>query len=220
MIFRYIVLFLAFLFISCKENAAGEYASVDYYFDEPQPVNNRPLKTIPTQFRGSYSHSNDEVLNITDKAVYFDYQQNIALPLSEKDSLFKSPQYKDGKITYYNPYSRFDVTVKDSVYLSGFTRDSIFNLSDTNIAKLYKGRLILSHRDSIFWKVNILAVSKDSLYWKHLSLEDYKNISVFIKDFAVNNDTIGVLIKPTKKEFKQLLDMNMSWQRRYKRVRG
>jgi hypothetical protein len=220
MIFRYIVLLVAFLFISCKENAAGEYASVDYYFDEPQPVNDRPLKTIPTLFRGSYSHSKDEVLNITNNAVYFDYQQNIALPLSDKDSVFKIPQYKDGKITYYNPYSQFDVTVKDSVYLSGFTRDSIFNLSDTNIAKLYKGRLILSHRDSTFWKVNILAVNKDSLYWKHLSLEDYKKISVFIKDVAINNDTTGVLIKPTKKEFKQLLDMNMSWQQKYKKVRG
>jgi hypothetical protein len=105
----------------------------------------------------------------------------------------------------------------DSLYMSATFIDTLFKLSSYHKAKLIDGSLILSRKDSVFWKMNILSILNDSLRWRHLSSkDDYTSLMSEISNIRTNQDTSEVYLKPTKVEFKRILSLNkMGWNRAY-----
>ena len=210
---------LAMLFTSCREDAFVGMP-VDYYFHSPQPDNVSELKCFPSKFMGRYAFG-DTLLFITDKTIY---SQTRAIIVEHrdilKDSVKEKISYKDGKLIADGVV--FDVLEKtDSLYLRTTLTDTLFVLSDSQKAKRFNGSLILSHKDSIFWKVNMLTFIKDSLKWRHLSSkEDYRELKTIVKNSKADADTTVVNLKPTKKEFRKILSMQkMGWEKGYKKVR-
>ncbi|RZJ68852.1 MAG: hypothetical protein EOO45_14485 [Flavobacterium sp.] len=209
---------LAMLFTSCREDAFVGLP-VEYYFHSPQPDEVSELKNFPDEFIGKYTLG-DSVLIITKNAIY----SEIPTVISEhkdilKDSVKQKISYRNGQLTTEG--ITFSVVEKnDSLYLSTKFTDTLFVLSKSQRAKQVDNNLILSHSDSIFWKVNILTFIKDSLKWRHLSSkEDYRELKIVVKNSKANVDTTVVKLKPTNREFRILSMNKMGWEKGYKKVR-
>lgn len=199
---------------SCKETAKGE---TEFYFDNPQPINDSELNSIPSKFIGEYSNGENEVLIVSQAAIY--KQFNAVYPKAMIDSL---GTFKNGKIKANDTHEIFDAKIiGDSVYISGILGDTIFKFSPTQKAKRINGDLVISHKDSLFWKTNIITLRKDSLKIKFLSdREDYSQIKPLVKSIKINEDTTVVRINPTRREFGRILKIKkFGWEQGYKKVK-
>lgn len=205
-------------FFGCKESAI-EFYGTNFYFMEPQPINDSELKKFPSKFRGVYQSDNNDIIEITDNYIYRQYEGVYTVSRAEFDSISKENIYEGGKLKFNDNQEVLTVQERhDSVTLKSFYRDTIFAFSQNHKAKRINGHLVLSHKDSVFWKVNILAVKNDSLKWKKLgSKTDYAFLKSYIKDITSNADTSVVKLKPTRREFSKLLSSeNINWSRYYK----
>ena len=139
----------------------------------------------------------------------------------DKDSVLNGYEFQDGKYISHNPYMEMKIDkANDSIYLSGFVRDTMFKLSERSVGKFYKGNLIISQKDSVFWNINVLRADKDSLYWKHLANDDYLRLAEYVKDITVSGDTTYIIVKPSRNELYELIKMKMGWQKSYKRIKN
>lgn len=203
------------LFISCKENAiTGE---TEFLFDDPQPINDSELSSIPVKFRGEYEKGNGKMLHITDSTIFQD--QTVAYHKSGIDSI---GTLKNGKFTARDNHETLYAEQKgDSVYFKGIFRDTIFSFSPIQRAKRVNGQLVLSYKDSVSWHIKIVAFEKDSLKIKSLmTREDYIKIQPLIKNSTTNSDTTIVNMKPTRKEFTKILKLkDFSHEMKFKKMK-
>ena len=213
-------LFVGFILIclySCRDVQA-EGGSV-FYFDNPQPVNDSELSELPSGFRGTYNAGDRQRLVISDKIIYNETDFSETMLKSELDSV--GGIYKNGKFMLDGQmYSA--VEQKDSLLLTGVLKDTIFMLSLTQKAKRINGQLVLSTKDSVFWKVNIVSLQKDSLKIRHLSTpDDYIAIKSLVKNLKSTADTSVVNINPTRAEFRKILKIKkLGWEKGYKKIRS
>jgi hypothetical protein len=211
------------LFISCKEYRKEETIAyqTNFYFQSPQPVDDSELNNFPVKYRGAYIEGED-TMYVDKKAIYYTIYRLDTITKIEFDSLKSIAEYKDEKLIFkLNDYIQ-EYTVKDKgnlLYLSSKHNDTVFALSPDHKAKRINGDLVLSYKDSIFWRSSMLSIQKDSLVWKYLSTpDDYLKIKPFVKDISIDKDTTLVHLKPTRKEFKKLLGLKTS-QRSYKKIK-
>lgn len=219
----WIISLMIISFFGCRENAR-EISSADFYFDVPQPDGKRELGAIPRKYRGEYIEESDmnRKLIINDKYIISVKSGSAIIPKDAlKDSLNEDFSYRNGKI--YSGLGVYDVTEKnDSLYLSVTFSDTLFALSASNKLKRLNGELILNRRDSLFWKINILNLRKDTLHWwwNLNSKEDYIALKSVVKNVTINADTTVVNLQPTKKEFKKILNLTETgWIIKYVRIK-
>ncbi|MNK85875.1 hypothetical protein D3C87_1057720 [compost metagenome] len=86
--------------------------------------------------------------------------------------------------------------------------------------KRINGQLVLSTRDSIFWKIKTITLEKDILRIKNIYLlEDLRKLDSVTTTKAEMLDSLSYLIKPTRKEFKNVLKIKkLGYDRVYKEV--
>lgn len=207
----------AMALISCKEELNG--GMLNFYFDNPQPVNDSELSQLPSGFRGTYTSGVKDRLVISDLAIYNENDFSETMHKSKVDSV--GGVYKNGKV-FLKTGEIFDVIEKnDSLVVKGFLRDTIFKLSPTQKAKRINGQLVLSTKDSVFWKVNIVSLERDSLKIKHLSTQDdYIGIRSLVENLKATADTTVVNINPTRAEFRKILKIKkLGWEKGYKKIK-
>lgn len=127
---------------------------------------------------------------------------------------------KNGKLTTNDTYEVLDAEiVGDSLYIKGIFGDTIFSFSPNKKAKRINGNLVISHKDSVYWGMNIISLKKDSLIIKYLSdKEDYNKIKSLVKNIEINDDTTVVRINPTRREFGRILKIKkFGWEQGYKK---
>ena len=214
-----VVLLIGIILASCIKREEIMRDGIDYYFDEPQPVNDSELQVIPVKFRGRYSGANS-TLNITDLVIFTEDSFNAAFHKSIIDSI---GIYNNGKLTTNDTHDIFDAVIKgDSVYISNNDlRDTIFRISAVNKAKRINGDLVLSYKDSIFWKTKIISKIKDSLKIRNFnSVADYLILKPLVKNINTNRDTSVVHINPTRAEFKKILEIKtLGWELKYRKIK-
>ncbi|MXN90467.1 hypothetical protein GR160_04440 [Flavobacterium sp. Sd200] len=201
-----LLLLLILIFQSCIVEA-DEYDSPVFYFNTAQPAAHSELKEYPLKFRGRYI-SDELTLVINGQEIFYEIPLNRKEPKSIlNDSIKEKFSYKNGKL--YSKGVAFDVIEKnDSLYLSAIIKDYLFKLDETHIAKAINNHLILSSRDSIFWKVKIFSLEGDSLkFRRYNSKKDFINIQTVVKNMDFNSDTTIVKLTPSYKEFKNLIEL-------------
>ena len=208
---------VAVALMSCKEEL--NEGMLNFYFDNPQPVNDSELSELPSGFRGSYASDDNERLVISDLAIYHENDFSETMHKSKVDSI---GIYKNGKVVFDTGQVFNAVKRNDSLLIIGVLRDTIFKLSTTQKAKRINGQLVLSTKDSVFWKANIVSFERDSLKIKHLSTnEDYIAIQPLVKNLKASTDTTFVNINPTRAEFRKILKLRkFGWEKGYKKVRS
>lgn len=208
---------LMLVLVSCKETVLTDSS---FYFDSPQPVNDSELTAIPAKFRGVYL-DDETTLQIMEKGIFRDTPFETTLHKAELDSIEGRYNLKEGKLTTHNPDRVYNaVTIGDSIHLSTITRDTLFIFSPRQKAKRLHGQIVLSTKDSTFWKVNILKLEEYTLKWKYFNdQEDYSKLSKLIKDLEANDDTTFVHVRPTRKEFIRLLNnRELGLEEKYKKL--
>lgn len=130
--------------------------------------------------------------------------------------------FKNGKLTTNDTHEVLAAEIKgDSIYIIGIFVDTIFKFSPVHKMKRINGNLVVSSKDSIFWRANIISLTKDSLKIKYLTdKEDYNQIKPLVKNIKTNEDTTVVKINPTRREFARILKIKkFGWEQGYKRIK-
>lgn len=209
-----------FVLVSCKESSMMEEYGVRFYFNEAQPVNDSDLKSFPVKYRGIYA-TTDEVreLHIDEKDIYYKYFLNGEITKSELETLTDSIIYKNGKLTVISPDESivYDTEEKgDTIFFHKQIMDTVFSLSKRQIAKRFKGQLVLSEKDSVYWSARILSIHNDTLFWKYFKdKSDFKKLKALVNDIRTDEDTLKVYLNPSRKEFVKILSLEPSGYNKY-----
>lgn len=108
-----------------------------------------------------------------------------------------------------NTKDKYDILPKgDSIELLQKRIDTLFRFSLHQKAKRIDGQLILSRKDSIFWKVQFVSIDKNMLKFKNLyDIKDLKKLDSVTKVKGIKLDSISYLIKPSRIEFKKIFEI-------------
>lgn len=195
---------LTVLLISCKEKNDVPIGN-NFLFENPQPINDSELNSIPNKFHGIYVNSDSTYLNINDDLIFTENQIKYRIHKSEIDSLKQDFTIVNGKYISKDAKEVFDSKfIGDSIELSFKNIDTIFNFSDLQKAKRINGDLILNKKDSIYWKVKLLSLNKNTITIKELYSEnDLKSLDSITKIHSKKIDSQSYIISPSRSEFKR-----------------
>ncbi|KAF2081579.1 hypothetical protein [Flavobacterium sharifuzzamanii] len=219
-----LILILAILsfVISCKKaDAPVEFGGLAFLFESPQPINDSELSSFPSKFNGTYMSSDSTFLRIDDNGIFQDYFFKFRVHRQKLDSLKSEYDLIDGRLITKDKKEKFDILKKgDSIELSQRDTDTLFRLSYNQKLKRINGQLVLSTRDSIFWKIKTITLEKDILRIKNIYLpQDLRKLDSVTTIKAKMLDSLSYLIKPTRKEFKNVLKIKeLGYDQVYKKV--
>jgi hypothetical protein len=137
------------------------------------------------------------------------------------DSLKSEYNLVDGKLITSDTKDKFDIkVVGDSIELSQKIEDTLYRLSYNEKVKRINGQLILSTRDSLFWQIEMISLEKNVLKFKSIYLpQDLQKLNSITAIKGKMLDSLSYLIKPTRKEFKNILKIkNLGNDREYTKV--
>jgi hypothetical protein len=195
---------IIFLFFSCKhaDTMATPVGNV-FYFTKPQPINDSELNSFPNKFKGIYMNSDSVILKISDEMMYNEFEYKYRFHKNQRDSLLNYFDMIDGK--YISKHDNGVYTSKiigDSIEFTNIDIDTLFKFSDSQKAKRINGNLVLNQKDSIFWTVKMLTLSKNKLTIKQLfSDDDLKRIDSITKIHSKIIDSTSFILAPKRSEF-------------------
>jgi len=201
---KIISIFLISLFLlGCSDNTV--------YFDKAQPENVKDLNQFPKSYLGNYEDGNTKILTIEKNLIIEKYTYSYVYTKNEIDSnqnyIIKNDYILDKesnkKLLYKN--------LNDTFIIQETFIDTIFKISEYNVIRKFKGNLILNYNNNDLWRVEILSLEKKVLHHRSFTTTEIFNKLSKISDNQVitdstQTDTLKMILKPTKKEFKEMLD--------------
>ncbi len=181
-------------------------------FGEPQPVGTEPLSAIPDNYRGVYWCKVDSASLFIDDQTFIKRKEFlIKLTKAELDSS-KDMQLRNGRLFVSDWGSSFPIEEKGDTIISRFVvRDTLFSLGKEQLAKPFKGHLILNTKlDKNAWGVTVVSFKDNGL----LSLaradmpEDITLLDAItpVRTLAEDDERKSqIYITPTKNQFDQIL---------------
>lgn len=215
-----LILGILITILSCKKADAPADAFA-LYFEAPQPVNDSELDRFPTKFKGLYVDKDSTFLRIDENAIRFENYNKFKIHKKELDSLIGGYDIVDGRLIVKDTNQKYDMISKgDSIELVEKYVDTLFRFSYYNKAKRIDGKLVLSKRDSIFWRVKILTRENNVLRINNILLmEDLKKLDSITAIKSQKLDSTSFVVKPTRREFKSLLELkNFGYEQQFKKV--
>ncbi|PIF33735.1 hypothetical protein CLU81_4358 [Flavobacterium sp. 9] len=220
-----LILVLLVVLTSCKRVDAAATEACDgclaFYFENPQPDNDSELNGFPSKFKGLYKNSDSSFIRIEEDRILKEYFFKFKVHRQKMDSLKSEYDLVDGKLITKDTKDKFDIKiVGDSIELSKKRIDTIFRFSLNQKAKRVEGQLVLSRRDSIFWTIQTIALEKNILKIKDIYLqEDLKKLDSVTQIKGKMLDSTSCLIKPTRREFKNILKIkHLGTQQQFDKV--
>ncbi|WP_310378578.1 hypothetical protein [Flavobacterium sp.] len=205
---KYFLVLSLFIFLSCKKE---EYVpdGLDFYFENPQPINDAELSKIPNKFKGLFMNSDSVYLNINENIILKESFFKFKFHKKYSDSLENEFIFSNGKYISKDDNEVFDYRLlKDSIEFSNKQIDTFFIFSATQKAKRFDGKLVLNYKDSIYWKIKSISIEKTSLKIKFIySKQDLKRIDSLTKVKSIRLDSSSFIFKPSRTEFKRILNL-------------
>jgi hypothetical protein len=203
-----VLIVLSFIFYSCKDKAAFQ-DSFTFYFENPQPINDSELTSIPNKFIGEYINSDSVVLKINKNAITSENLFQFKFPKNQLDSLKTEFNFANGKYISKTNNTVFDYKmVGDSIEFSSREIDTIFIFSESQKAKRINGFLILNEKKSKYWEVTFVNLNKNNLEFKHLyAKNDLRRMDSITKIHSKTIDSTTFIITPTRREFSKFLQL-------------
>ncbi len=215
------VFVLVILFISCKERESSMPNGNNFYFENPQPINDSELSSIPNKYHGIYMNSDSIYLNIAKSIVFTECIRKFKLHKNQLDSLKQDFDIVKDKYILKESKEIFDYKlIGDSIQLSSKSVDTIFVFSNAQKAKRINGYLILNQKDSILWKVNLVSLNKNKLIIRELySNDDLKKMDSITKIHSKIIDSTSFIISPSRREFSKFLELkNFGFEHEYRKI--
>lgn len=219
---KYFLILGLLLAFSCKRaEAPVEEFGFNLYFENPQPINDSELSKIPNKFEGLFMDSDSLYINIKNDIVLREYYNKYKFHKKVLDSIKSEFDFVGNQYVSKLNKDVFDYRyIGDSIEFSNKQIDTFFVFSDMQKAKKIDGKLVLSYKDSIYWKVKSICLEKNILKIVHYySKEDLKRIDSLTKIKTIMIDSSTFISKPSRNEFKRILNLNkLEGERYYKRV--
>jgi hypothetical protein len=219
---KIIVFIIITVFASCKKADRPECGNcLDFYFEHPQPENDSELDRFPSKFKGIYMDKDSIYLRIEEDKILEEYFVKFRVHKQKIDSLKSEYDLIDGKLITKDTKYKYDISRKgDSIELVQKIIDTLFRLSYNQKAKRINGQLVLSTRDSVFWKIKTVSLENNILIIKEIYLqEDLRKLDSVTLIKGKMLDSLSYLIKPKRREFKNILKIkNFGTDKEYKKV--
>jgi len=208
------------LIVSCKKKEAVPVGN-DFYFETPQPINDSEMSSIPNKFQGIFINTDSVYINIKKDIIYTEFKTKFKFHKNKIDSLNQYfDKVKDGYKSKFNKEVYNSKMIADSIELTSIDRDTVFIFSDFQRAKRINGNLVLSQKDSNYWKVKLLTLNRNKLIIKELySDNDLIKMDSITKVHSRRIDSTAFIITPKRKEFKKFFEMkNFGYDQEYIRI--
>ncbi|MBV2196601.1 MAG: hypothetical protein KUL78_08885 [Flavobacterium sp.] len=208
------------LFFSCKERAAHPIGNT-YYYQEPQPINDSELNSIPNKYLGLYVNEDSIYLNVSKRMIKEESFFKFRIHKNSLDSIADKLVKVNGKYKFKDEATFLeDKVIGDSIEFSQKQIDTFFVFSDKQKAKRINGKLVLSEKDSIYWQSKLVYLDKDELVIKYLySDDDLRKMDSITKIKSKQLDSTTYVISPTRSEFKRFFEVkNFGYESKYKKI--
>jgi len=198
---------IVFLFTACIDNTV--------YFDKPQPEGLNNLSVLPPFYIGEYLDKDSNLMTINRNNVILKSYYTMSYTKAEIDRSKKFYIYKkyliDRKTNEKFPFEM----AHDTIIALESKIDTIFNLSNENIARVFKGNLILNYKKNKSWRVEVLSLNSWVLKHSNFTSKDlFNKLTTISNSEVVTNSTKKVTVrkflKPTKKQFENILSQKDS----------
>lgn len=188
-------------------------------FGEPQPVGTEPLLAIPNDYQGIYWCKVDSASLIVDSQAFIKRKEFlIKLTKAELDSS-RDLQLKNDRLFVSDWGSSFPIEMKGDTITSNIVlRDTLFLLGKEQLAKPFKGHLILNTKlDENAWGVTVVSLKAHGL----LSIayadmpEDLTGLDAItpVRTLSEDNERkIQIFITPTKDQFDQIMHQGILFE--------
>lgn len=185
------IIFAAISLNSCEPAAT---------FDKPQPNNIKSLTEFPKRLQGNYLDADQtSIITITNKLITRQYEFDSK---GHKDSIDASYKLIGDTLIDQENGTKEKVLLKgDTIIVHENWIDTLFNISDDNVLKKFKGYYFLNsrHKDNA-WEVQKLSLQKGKLTFGKISGEDEVQK---LKEIAETTaDTTSTHFTLTRKQFK------------------
>jgi PBP1b-binding outer membrane lipoprotein LpoB len=207
------------LFTSCNEHAVP--VGNTYYFTQPQPINDSELNSIPNKYLGCYVNADSVFLNVSKKMITEERFFKFRIHKNNLDSIADKIVKFNGKYRFKNETTFLDdKIIGDSIEFSQKELDTFFIFSDKQIAKRINRKLVLSHKDSIYWQSKLVYLNANELVIKYLySDDDLSKMDSITKIKSKQLDSTSYLISPSRSEFKSFFELkNFGYDQKFKKV--
>lgn len=214
----FFTLFILFLLFSCKQVDAIA-TETDFSFLEQQPVNDRKINHFPRSIVGNYIDKDSTYLIVTNTNFIYKRVIKSNTSFEELEKIKDSSKVVGNRIYYKNEFYEFR-KLKDSIEISSIYYDTLFSISENQIAKKIKNSLVLNTKDSIFWKIKVLNFDKNTLKIKTLtSFKDLDRIDSLSNTKVQKIDSTRNIIQLSRKEFKSMLKLkNFGYDQDFKKI--
>jgi len=185
-------------------------------FGEPQPSDVRPLSHIPKNYWGYYWCRMDSVaLFVDERALIKRKEIRVKLTRTEIEGSPELELRKDALFVRDWDQS-FPVEQRgDSIFSTLVVRDTLFNIGEHEVPKLWKGHLILNKEfDENAWMVSVLTLGKDGmLTMARAELpEDLAQLGeiVDVKTMSTENGQVTqIFIVPNQEQFEMIFQQGI-----------
>lgn len=205
---KYFLVLGLLAFLSCKK-AEAVPSGLNFYFENPQPINDAELSKIPGKFQGLFMNPDSVYVNVQENLILKEYYNKFRFHKKDFDSIkMDFDKVGDRYISKLNKDVFECKYFKDSIEFSNKQIDTFFVFSDSQKAKRFDGKLVLNYKDSVFWTINSIRLEKNILKIKYMYLEeDLKRIDSLTKVKSTMIDSSSFIIRPSRNEFKRILNL-------------
>ncbi len=216
---KFLTFLLLIILVACNEPIR---------FEQPQPARQRNLNKIPRQLRGTYLSTSDSTYLTIDQQVIVDWADVEVIAL--RDSLDLDidsadiAEMSDSVIqVIYGDRNLNIMLMGDSAKVHYFYRDTIFEISDEQLVRRYKGHYFLNYRKGKYnWRVRKLTLENKLLSFSEIiSPKDITNLKEITEVKEIRSDSgkvIGYKLNPTRKELRKLMKHNFGDVATYRKL--
>lgn len=219
----FLILILIVVLTSCKKADAEAECYGCLYFENPQPINDSELNGFPSRFKGLYVDKDSIFIRIEEDRILKEYFFKNRIHRSFLDSLKQEFDIVGNQLIEKGNHMKYDIiSIGDSLEIIRKEIDTIFRFSYNEKAKVINGHLVVSKRDSVFWRITIISLQKNILKMKYIDFaDDVKKLDSITAIKGKKIDSLSYLIKPTRSEFKKILKIkNLGNEEEYIKVRN
>ncbi|MFP5043027.1 hypothetical protein [Parasediminibacterium sp. JCM 36343] len=196
MLKKHILAYSFFVLTSC-----GHIPSIE----NPLPTTEKELKSFPSNMQGDYLNSDDNsILTITNNSVTKTYDFDFKFL---KDSIGTNNYIKDD--TMFDKYSNEKEKVKllgDTIVQHVYKSIPLFEISQYNVLKEYKGHYFLNNRSGGFdWILTVLSLEKGVMTLKGIYDIDINHLETLA---TIRPDTTSFEIDSIRKPLNGVLIQN------------
>lgn len=181
------------------------------WFKVPQPQGRENLKTFPQDIQGQYSSAIDTVMiHIGKDKIVREYREKLLMTKIEFREETGDTISEDTSFTFTD---NWEITIKsfgDSVKIFSKKDDELFNISERQILREYKGYYFLNYKDTNdYWKVKILKLEADTLEFDFIlradDMQRIRNITKVEVKKDSSEESSKYYLNPTRRELKKIL---------------